>query len=56
METSAKTGFNTQELFVSAAKLLYQSYCLTRANSRSEEKIKLDNELIRANEKKGCCK
>ena len=26
METSAKTGFNTQELFVQAAKVLYDDY------------------------------
>ena len=28
METSAKTGFNTQELFVQAAKVLYEDYML----------------------------
>ena len=26
METSAKTGFNTKELFVEAAKVLYDDY------------------------------
>ena len=26
METSAKTGFNTQELFVKAAKVLFEDY------------------------------
>ena len=26
LETSAKTGYNTQELFVEAAKILYKEY------------------------------
>ena len=34
METSAKTGFNAQELFVEAAKILYYEY-----NKRKKEPV-----------------
>jgi hypothetical protein len=32
METSAKTGINTQELFVEAAKILYNDYIQYKNN------------------------
>ena len=45
METSAKTGFNTQELFVQAAKVLYEDYMLyKRKQRRPSEKVKLEKD------------
>ena len=40
METSAKTGFNTQELFVKAAKLLFEDYNEYKKN----KKIKINDD------------
>ena len=42
METSAKTGFNTQELFVQAAKVLYDDYMKYKQKSKkpTTERIK----------------
>jgi len=40
METSAKTGFNTQELFVKAAKVLFEDYNEYKKN----KKIKIDDD------------
>ena len=37
METSAKTGFNTQELFVKAAKVLYEDYIQYKKNKKIKE-------------------
>ena len=54
METSAKTGMNTQELFVEAAKLLFSDY----NNYRSEKKRNAGQSLKNENnkqKKKGCC-
>ena len=58
METSAKTGFNTQELFVQAAKVLYEDYMLyKRKQRRPSEKVKLEKDNNNNKEKKGgCCK
>ncbi len=58
METSAKTGFNVEELFVSAAKLLYEDYKRIKSKSKkTDEKLKLDNDIIVNTEnKKRCCK
>ena len=39
METSAKTGFNTQELFVKAAKVLFEDY-----NEYKKNKLEDDDE------------
>ena len=42
METSAKTGFNTQELFVEAAKILYDDYMkYKKKQKKPNEKVKL---------------
>ncbi len=35
METSAKTGFNTQELFIKAAQVLYEDYNLYKKKKES---------------------
>ena len=58
METSAKTGFNTQELFVQAAKVLYEDYMLYKKKQRRpSEKVKLEKDSNNNKEKKGgCCK
>ena len=56
METSAKTGFNTQELFVQAAKVLYEDYMLyKRKQRRPSEKVKLEKNVIKQEKKGGCC-
>ena len=66
METSAKTGFNTQELFVEAAKMLYDEH-LKYKDVENKVEIdgdsdiiakKKDNMKLDENKKKdkgGCC-
>ena len=59
METSAKTGFNSKNLFIQAFKLLYLNYkkmnC-SNCNNDSSRKISLiGKELIKKESKKGCC-
>ena len=59
METSAKTGFNAENIFIQAAKLLYKEYKdLLKKDDTNEKKPnnkKLDdiNKIIK--KKKGCC-
>ena len=56
METSAKTGFNVEDLFVKAAKLLYENYNKIKSKSKkTDEKLKLDSDYIKNANKKGCC-
>ena len=56
METSAKTGFNTQELFAEAAKLLFQDYCKYKVIKTKKEGEQLKPETtIETQKKKGCC-
>ena len=56
METSAKTGFNAEQLFVKAAKLLYDNYNYIKSKSKkTDEKLKLDTDNIKNANKKGCC-
>ena len=53
METSAKTGMNAQELFIEAAKILYEDY-----NEYKSEKKKSQGDTLKKNKKikkKGCC-
>ena len=53
METSAKTGFNVQELFVEAAKLLFEEHSKYKKNiKKTGEKLKSNREVKK---KKGCC-
>ena len=59
METSAKTGLNTEELFVKAAKILYKDYLsyINQENSgqnQIKKPLKHNNEVVR-NKDKGCC-
>ena len=59
METSAKTGFNTQELFVKAAKVLYDDFNEYKKSKINEEDIEeqgikiVDKEMNMANSR--CC-
>ena len=57
METSAKTGFNTQELFIEAAKLLFEDYNKYKSKpKKTGEKLKLENENnVEESKKRGCC-
>ena len=55
METSAKTGMNAQELFVEAAKILFNDY-----NRYKADRKKSDGEVLKKNnthqpKKTGCC-
>jgi hypothetical protein len=55
METSAKTGFNAEELFIEASKLLIKDYNQLKKNKKKDaekEKVKLDEAK---NQKKTCC-
>jgi hypothetical protein len=55
METSAKTGFNAEELFIEASKLLIRDYNQLKKNKKKDtekEKVKLDEAK---NQKKTCC-
>ena len=46
METSAKTGFNAQEIFIQAAKVLYDNYNLYKQNQKKPgEKVQLKTEV-----------
>jgi GTPase SAR1 family protein len=57
METSAKTGMNAQELFIEAAKILfndYSKYKLVRSKREGGEVLKSEN--AKKVQKKGCCK
>ena len=56
METSAKTGFNTQELFVEAAKILYDDYMkYKKKQKKPNEKVKLEKNVIKQEKKGVCC-
>ena len=56
METSAKTGLNSQQLFVEAGLLLYREYSKHKKRPKKQnEKVKLsENESAKKTEK-GCC-
>ena len=55
METSAKTGFNAEELFVEAGKLLFEEgnkLNLQRSDSKEKFGIKLSGQNKEKNKKK----
>ena len=56
METSAKTGYNTQELFIEAAKLLYKEYIILNKTPKNNHKLKINNEVGEQKAEKKCCK
>ena len=48
METSAKTGLNTQEIFVEAARVLYFDYMkYKRKNRKPSERVKLEKDVVK---------
>ena len=56
METSAKTGFNTTELFIEVGKMLYKNY---KNYQKIKPKIiinaKEHNEIREGEARSGCC-
>ena len=56
LETSAKTGYNTQELFVEAAKILYKEYIVLNKSPKNNQKLKLNTEVVGQKKEKKCCK
>ena len=60
MEASAQTGFNTQEIFIQAALLLYNDYIkyiqeeLKDKNGKLQPGIKLENKKFIKRKKKKC--
>ena len=57
METSAKTGFNAEELFAEAAKILYNDYCKYKIirSSTTGAILKIENIDNNKEKKKSCC-
>ena len=53
METSAKSGFNTTELFIEAAKLLYREH--SAYNKKSKKGGENLNKVNEEQKKRGCC-
>lgn len=56
LETSTKTGYNTKELFVETAKLLYKEYIILNKSAKNNQKLKLNTEVVEKKSKKKCCK
>ena len=61
-ETSAKTGFNSKELFIQAIKLLYINYKKYKSGEAGKEAAKLTENkklgkdiLAKEKKKKNCC-
>ena len=57
METSAKTGFNAQNIFVEAGKILYNEYVKYKEGAKLSEthaRKKLEKQEKKS-EKKKCC-
>ena len=56
METSAKSGFNVNELFIEAAKILYEDYNYYQKDKK-DKNIKLPENVEQNNERehKSCC-
>ena len=58
IESSAKTGFNVQEIFIKAAKLLFHDYILYNNAQIKPEKIHIHNSQISKEDNDGkskCC-
>jgi hypothetical protein len=58
IESSAKTGFNTEKIFVDAAKLLYKEYNFLENKQnfvKNDENKKLKKTPKNAKKKKVCC-
>ena len=52
LETSAKTGMNAQEIFIEAAKLLYNDYTKIKGDKKKTGEVLKKNT---AKKKKKCC-
>ena len=58
IETSAKTGMNAQEIFIEAAKILYDDYILYKNEKKIKDKKEINynlNEKKVTQKKKQCC-
>ena len=58
IETSAKTGMNAKEIFVQAAKILYNDYVLYNNEKKNKENNNTNKKLINQPEtpkKNKCC-
>ena len=59
MESSAKSGLNTEYIFVEAAKLLYNDYIKYKIGNpligRGKAGKSLQKEDLKKQKKKGCC-
>ena len=60
METSAKTGFNSEEVFITAIRMLYDEYMkynsTIKSNPTVEKKVKKNNRIEKEIKKSsGCC-
>ena len=58
IESSAKTGLNTDKIFVQAAKLLYKEYLLLNSKENAikiVENKKLGNDYNNKKKTKACC-
>ena len=56
METSAKTGFNAQNLFIEASKILFGEYSKYKSNTIKKIGKKLDKKDVSKKKKdKKCC-
>ena len=65
MESSAKTGFNTQKIFIKAAEILYEDYNKYKDDNSSNDMGSTDENNVNNRQKldihnnknkKGCCK
>ena len=55
METSAKTGFNAQNLFIEASKILYGEFLKYKNNTIKKVGKKLDKKEAGKKKSKKCC-
>ena len=55
METSAKSGLNTTELFIEAAKLLYKDYTKYKKRPKKVGENLKNLAESEKSKKKGCC-
>ena len=57
IESSAKTAFNSEKIFIQAAKLLFNEYETLKNMKESKEKNKILENIqnIENKKKRGCC-
>ena len=56
-ETSSKTGINSKEVFIEAAKILYEEFCkyISKENEKVNKPSPIKLEKGKENREKGCC-